>query len=254
MSEEILDRKDSFPIISDEVKMDKFRRSRVTIFTGAFGSGKTELSVNFAAKLSDEYGKVSLLDVDIVKPLFRSRELKASMGKRKVKVVSTIPNLEMSDLPALSPEIFSSLEGDSCQVVMDVGGDDDGARVLGMFRDKINRAGYDMLYVINTRRPFTSNVDEVMFMLESVRQACRIDVHGIVANTNLGDESTLGMTLEGLEVIREVSKLSGIPVRFMCINRPAIKEMDEIRRLSILEELPVFIMDRFMLPPWEKEE
>ena len=62
------------------------------------------------------------------------------------------------------------------------------------------------------------------------------------------------MTLEGLEVIREVSKLSGIPVRFMCINRPAIKEMDEIRRLSILEELPVFIMDRFMLPPWEKEE
>lgn len=84
----------------------------MTIFTGAFGSGKTELSANFAAKLSDEYERVSLLDVDIVKPLFRSRELKSSMGKRNVKVVSTIPNLEMSDLPALSPEIFSSLEGD----------------------------------------------------------------------------------------------------------------------------------------------
>ena len=254
LSEENLDREDGFPIISDEVRMDKFRRSRVTIFTGAFGSGKTELSANFAAKLSDEYERVSLLDVDIVKPLFRSRELKSSMGKRNVKVVSTIPKLEMSDLPALSPEIFSSLEGDSCQVVMDVGGDDDGARVLGMFRDKINRAGYDMLYVINTRRPFTSSVEEVMFMLEGVKQACRIDVHGIVANTNLGAESTLDMALEGLEVIREVSKLSGIPVRFICINRPAIKDMDEIRSLSVSERLPVFIMDRFMLPPWEKEE
>ena len=87
MSEENLEREDGFPVISDEVRMDKFRRSRVTIFTGAFGSGKTELSANFAAKLSDEYERVSLLDVDIVKPLFRSRELKSSMGKRNVKVV-----------------------------------------------------------------------------------------------------------------------------------------------------------------------
>jgi len=254
LGEEILNIENSFPIISDEVKMDKFRRSRVTILTGAFGSGKTELSANFAAKLADEYEKVSLLDVDIVKPLFRSRDLKANMGKRNVKVVSTIPNLEMSDLPALSPEIFSSLEGESCQVVMDVGGDDDGARVLGMFRDKINRAGYDMLYVINTRRPFTTTVDEILFMLDGVRNACRIDIHGIVANTNLGAESTVEMAVEGLETIREVSKITGIPVRFMCVNRPAIKDMDDIRKLSIAEKLPVYIMDRFMLPPWENEE
>ena len=60
VSEENLDREDGFPIISDEVRMDKFRRSRVTIFTGAFGSGKTELSANFAGKLSDEYERVSV--------------------------------------------------------------------------------------------------------------------------------------------------------------------------------------------------
>ena len=243
-----------YPIISDKCDMSIFKKTRVTLFTGAFGSGKTELSANFAAKLSGEGKDTTLVDIDIVKPMFRSRELKTEMANRKVKLVSTLAHLEMADLPALSPQIFSSIESDDAQVVIDVGGDDDGARVIGRLSEKLSRSGYEMLYVINTKRPFTTNLDQIMYMIESVKQACRLEITSLVANTNLGAESSLQIAQEGLSLVKEVSKLTNIPIRFIALHRELLKDEDDIKELSKLEKLPVFMMDRFMLPPWEKEK
>jgi hypothetical protein len=231
--------------------MELFRTARITIFAGAFGSGKTELAANFASRLAGSGGKVSLVDIDIVKPLFRSRELRQRLGERGIKVVSTLTNLEMSDLPALSPEIFGLLGDSRIETIIDVGGDDDGARALGRFRDNLERAGYEMLYVINTRRPFTSTPDEIISMMGAVQEASRLRVTALVANTNLGAESGIDLAREGLPVIGEVSRTTGIPIRFVVLERGAACDREGAARLSEESGLPVFVMDRFMLPPWE---
>ena len=240
-----------FPITSDEVGIEYFKKSRITLFTGAFGSGKTELCVNFAIELSKKYEDVSLVDIDIVKPMFRSRELKNKMAEIGVKVISTHPNMEMADLPALSPLIFASIETNAEHVVIDVGGDDDGARVIGRLHEKIEREDHEVLYVINTKRPFTKTVDEILFMLKEIEMAARLKIHGLVANTNLGKETTTEVSLDGLDIIREVSEKKGIPLKFLVVNRISANEAKDI---SVKEKLPVFIMDRIMLTPWEREE
>ena len=47
---------------------------RLTLVAGHYGTGKTEFAVNLALALAGEGAQVSLADLDIVNPYFRSRE------------------------------------------------------------------------------------------------------------------------------------------------------------------------------------
>lgn len=241
------------PWVSDRGDMDLFRYSRVTVFSGGYGSGKTELAANFASRIAESGAEVSLIDIDIVKPMFRSRELRQAMAERGVRLISTLANLEMSDLPALSPEIAVSIGNMAMETVIDVGGDDIGARALGRFSEALRKAGYEMMYVINTRRPFSSEVDSIVAMLESIQRASRLEVTALVANSNMGSESTVGIAEQGLALVRQVSDRTGIPLRFAALHRSCVS-IKEAETLSAVCRIPVFLMDRFLLPPWEREE
>ncbi len=244
--------------------MNQFAQSRVTVFVGAFGSGKTELALNFAIRLAgardgggrDTWGRetqVRLADIDIVKPMFRSRELGVQLAARGVRVVSSAPEYEMADVPALSPAIYGAIEDKSVPLVMDVGGDDDGARTLGRFRSHLERAGYDMLYVVNTLRPFSSEPEEIIMMLRAVESASRLSCAALVSNTNLGAASTAEEARTGLDTVRRVSGKVGIPVRFFTVSRGVAQSLPEsVRRISLDSGIPAFVIDRLVLPPWER--
>ena len=248
--------------------IDQFALSRVTVFVGAFGSGKTELALNFAIRLADAgsaAGSASgdcagdcatravLADIDILKPMFRSRELGAQLTARGVRVVSGAPDYEMADVPALSPAIYGAIEDKSVPLVMDVGGDDDGARALGRFRWHLERAGYDMLYVMNTLRPFSSEPEEIITMLRAVENASRLSCTALVSNTNLGAASTAGEAGTGLGTVRHVSGKVGIPVRFFTVSRSVAQAFPEsVSRISLDSGIPAFVIDRLVLPPWER--
>jgi len=240
--------------------MNEFVQSRVIVFVGAFGSGKTELALNFAIRLAGARGgtgngapRVRLADIDILKPMFRSRELGVYLAARGVGVVSSAPEYEMADVPALSPAIYGAIEDKSMPLVMDVGGDDHGARALGRFRSHLERAWYDMLYVVNTLRPFSSEPEEIIAMLRAVESTSRLSCTALVSNTNLGAASTAEEARAGLDTVRRVSGKVGIPVRFFTVSRSVAQSYPEsVRGIAFDYSIPAFVIDRLVLPPWER--
>ncbi|HBK61826.1 MAG TPA: hypothetical protein DDZ84_13715 [Firmicutes bacterium] len=237
-----------------EQSMIQFTRSRATILVGAFGSGKTELAVNFATRMADSAGgRATLVDIDILKPMFRSRDLRRQLAAKGVRVVSSVEGYEAVDVPALSPAIYGAIEDESTPLVMDVGGDDDGARALGRFRADLERAGYDMLYVVNTLRPFSSTPEEIVAMLQAVERASRLTCTALVSNANLGAASSVDEISGGLDMVSRVSGELGIPVRFFAVSRRVAQSQGEsVDRIARDAGIPAFVIDRLVLPPWER--
>lgn len=234
------------------VDMDRFAPARVTVLCGAFGSGKTELAVNVALGLGKKHNNVSLVDIDIVKPMFRSRELRSLVVSAGVRMVDTIAGLENADLPIVTGEVDALIGPAGGRVVIDVGGDHLGARALGRYAGRMTK-DVDVLYVVNTRRPFASNKDEIVKMMGMVSGASRLPISGLVANTNLATESDFGMVYEGMDIINGVSEETGVPVRFIVVYDELAKQnpgmVEKLRDDFGLDVLP---LRRYLLKPWEK--
>ncbi|HOA15205.1 MAG TPA: hypothetical protein PLT03_00915 [Bacillota bacterium] len=234
------------------VDMDRFAPARVTVLCGAFGSGKTEIAVNIALGLGEKHNDVTLVDIDIVKPMFRSRELRSIVVSAGVRMVDTIAGLENADLPIVTGEVDALLGKQGGRVVIDVGGDHLGARALGRYAGKM-ASDAEVLYVVNTRRPFSSNKDEIVKMMGMVSGASRLAVSGLVANTNLATESDFGMVYEGMEVLSDVSRETGLPVKFIVVyDELARQHPDKVVRLKGDFGLEVLPLRRYLLKPWEK--
>ena len=75
---------------------------RVHVFIGPFGSGKTETAINFALGERRKGKEVSLIDLDIVNPYFRSREARAILGVFGIQVFSSAEGLEEAEHPVLA--------------------------------------------------------------------------------------------------------------------------------------------------------
>ncbi len=237
--------------IEGRLDYNRFAPERLTILFGAFGSGKTEIAVNLAIGLSESTKGVSLVDIDVVKPMFRSRDIRTKVRAAGVRMVDTIAGLENADLPIVTGEVDALVSGGG-KTVVDVGGDHLGARALGRYAGRI-RSGYDALYVINTRRPFSSDVEEIMKMMGMVEGASRLKPTGIVANTNLGTESTLELAFEGLGIARRVSEESGVPIRFITVlERLETESPGLLSRIEHETGLPALPLKRYLLKPWEE--
>ncbi len=219
---------------------------RITIIGGAYGSGKTEFAVNYAKHLKNEdQGRIGLIDLDIVNPYFRSRDLTVQMEQTGITVVSSELAMENVDIPALSPRIYSLLQDHSYRVVVDVGGDPVGARALGRFNQYFMAEPYDFWVVINPFRPETRNADEAARLIESLQNAGRIGATGLVANINLGRETTLEIWRQGLPVIHEIAGRMELPIMFYAVESGFLAD-----NIDFFTGYPVFPLQLAMLPPW----
>ena len=139
---------------------------RLVIVIGHYGSGKTEFAVNYAIKMKEIYDSVSIADLDIVNPYFRSREKRELFEEIGIKLFDSSIRNTAVDIPALPAELMGVILNQNVKSILDVGGDPVGARVLARYSDQIKNVEYDMLYVINGNRPSTSTVEGVLKYLK----------------------------------------------------------------------------------------
>ncbi len=188
---------------------------RITIVAGHFGSGKTEIAVNGAIHQARDGLPVALIDIDVVKPYFRTREAREELAARGVELVAPDGENATADLPIVLPRVRALCRDGSRRVILDAGGDDTGARVLGSLADVLDDQDPDFLLVLNFRRPFTPDVPSALAMAREIESASRRRITGVVSNTHLMDETTREVLLDGLRLARQTAAKLGVEVRAM---------------------------------------
>ena len=191
------------------------RRKRITLFAGHYGSGKTNIAVNYALFLAKQGLRVSLGDLDIVNPHYRAKDSEKELAAAGVKVISSAYANSNVDVPAMPQEAYSLTEDRETYAVLDVGGDDRGALALGRYVPAIlEENDYEMFFVFNRSRPLTRDAQSALGIMREIEEACRLPFTGIVHNTNLGRETTPGTLTDALPVLHELESLSALPVIF----------------------------------------
>jgi hypothetical protein len=185
---------------------------RITIFTGHFGSGKTEVSVNYAFQLARSGKKTVIVDLDIVNPFFRTADAKKPLEEKGIKVIVPVYANTNVDVPSLPAQINAVFEDKSYHVVLDVGGDDLGAHILSRYNGEITKEDYIHYFVVNTRRPMTRTSEEIERMAEEIQGSARLKVDSFVNNANLLGASSPELIAEASGIIGSVSQKLGIPV------------------------------------------
>lgn len=202
---------------------------RLTLFAGHYGSGKTNIAVNYAMLLADEGKRVCIADLDIVNPYFRTKDSEAELAARGIDLICSQYANTNVDLPALPPESYRLVQDKSCYGVIDIGGDDRGAYALGRFADAIKAEGdYRMAFVLNCFRPLTSTVDGAIEIMREVEAASGIKFNCIVNNSNIGSETTPEIVLEALDFAERVSIASGLPIWLHTAEKNVASEITEI--------------------------
>lgn len=240
---------------------DKTPTPALTIFAGRFGSGKTEVAINYALLGPQKGGlgdgqpsslrqvsprEVILLDLDIITPYFRSRERAESIRGMGVEVLAPSIIGQHLHTPAITPQILGAIEQTDRPVVIDVGGDKQGARALGQFSTAIQRRGYTMHFVVNAYRPFTDSLEGLASSIAEIEASARLQVTSLVSNPNLIGETTESSIVKGHALIEEFAQALGLPVAFVCIERHWSDMLDSVRFAQ-----PTMILDRHFVMAWE---
>ena len=213
---------------------------RVTLFAGHYGSGKTNLAVNWALGLKKQGRRVVIADLDIVNPYFRTKDSAALLEENGIEVVSPEFANSNVDLPALPAELYGVVQNRQRYAVMDIGGDDRGAVALGRYAPYIlEENDFEMIFVANFMRPLTLIPADALEVMREIEQAGGIPFTSIANNTNLGSLTEPETVLSGLEKCRELSALCGLPVLFTSARR------DIASKLSISPLLPIDIQRKY---------
>lgn len=184
---------------------------QVIVLTGGFGSGKSELAINLALEYARQ-GPATLVDLDITNPYFRSREVKAVLAANGVKAVVPPDEWLATELPVLSPGLRGLLRAPAGMVVLDVGGEDMGAVVLGGVHAELRQVKHQIWLVVNPFRPFSQDVAGITVLCRRIEQGARIPLTGLFSNPNVGHATQLDHVLKGHEVVEQAAVSLGLPV------------------------------------------
>lgn len=197
------------------------------MFAGHYGSGKTNIAVNYAKMRKASSDMVLLADLDIVNPYYRAKDSSKEMELLGIKMISSFFANSNVDLPALPQDIYSIVDDRRYTAVLDVGGDDRGALALGRLVPKIlEENDYEMLLVINKFRPLTRTPQDVLTVKEEIEAACRLPFTGIVNNSNIGAETSAGDVLSSVDYAYSSSALCGLPIKFTSVSKNIFTELE----------------------------
>ena len=214
---------------------------RLTLFAGHYGSGKTNIAVNYAVLLAKEGKKVCIADLDIVNPYFRTKDSERELEENGITLICSQYANSNVDLPAIPAESYRLVQDKSCFGVIDIGGDDRGAYALGRFAEAIKEENdYRMAFVLNRFRPLTSTVDDAIEIMREIEAACSIKFNCIVNNSNIGSETTEDIVLESVAFAEELSERTGLPIWLHTAEKSIAEKLSGIPLLPLSLQKKLF--------------
>ena len=186
---------------------------RLTLFAGHYGSGKTNIAVNYALHLAGEGKQVCIADLDIVNPYFRTKDSAKELEAAGIHLISPQFANTNVDLPALPAEAYRLVTDKSIYGIMDIGGDDRGAYALGRYVPAmLEENNYRMAFVANCYRPLTRTPEDALEVMREIEVACGLKFTDIINNSNLAAETTPETVLDSVTFVEELSRISGLPI------------------------------------------
>ena len=220
---------------------------RLTLFAGHYGSGKTNIAVNYALLLAREGKSVSIADLDIVNPYFRTKDSAEELAAAGIDLISPLFANTNVDLPALPAEAYRLVEDRSRFAVMDIGGDDRGAYALGRYTPFIlEENNYRMAFVANPCRPLTRTPEEALEVMREIEAACGLQFTDIVNNSNLASETTPETIYASRDYMEKLSELSGLPIWLTTAERKVAEKLD------MKNILPLTLQEKYFDLPSQK--
>lgn len=218
---------------------------RLTLFAGHYGSGKTNIAVNYALKLAREGKKVCIADLDIVNPYFRTKDSEAELTREGIELISPQFANSNVDLPALPAESYRLIHDRSVYGIMDIGGDDRGAYALGRFVPAIKEEDdYRMAFVVNCYRPLTSTPEDALEIMREIEDACGLKFNCIVNNSNLGEETVQRVVLDSLQYVSELCRISGLPLWMHTAEASVAEELCDLPTMPLVLQKKYFDLPR----------
>lgn len=214
---------------------------RITLFAGHYGSGKTNIAVNYAYKLAREGKRVCIADLDIVNPYFRTKDSASELEALGITLVSPKYANTNVDLPALPAESYRLVQDKSIYGIMDIGGDDRGAYALGRYVEAIKAENdYRMAFVVNCYRPLTSTIEDTVEIMKEIEGACGLRFTCIVNNSNLGDETTADTVRDSLDFVKGLSDMTGLEVWMHTAKEVVAEQLTELDVMPMVLQKKIF--------------
>ena len=200
---------------------------RITLFAGHYGSGKTNIAVNYALWLKSKGLDVTIADLDIVNPYFRTKDSADELKDAGIELISPAFANSNVDLPALPQETYKLVQDRTKYAVMDIGGDDRGAYALGRYTPYIlEENNYEMVFVANFFRPLTKTAEEALEVMREIEVAGGLPFTAIVNNSNVGADTTAEDVLSTVDTIKRLSDISGLPVIMTTVSDDVFDELN----------------------------
>jgi hypothetical protein len=223
------------------------QHKRLTLFAGHYGSGKTNIAVNYALLLAKEGKDVCIADLDIVNPYFRTKDSAKELEAAGVKLISPQFANTNVDLPALPAEAYRLVTDKSIYGIMDIGGDDRGAYALGRYVPAmVEENNYRMVYVANCYRPLTRTPEDALEVMREIEAACGLKFTDIINNSNLAAETTAETVLNSVAFVEELSRISGLPLFATSAEETVASQ------LEIDNVLPLHLQEKYFDLPSQK--
>ena len=208
------------------------------IITGHYGSGKTEFCVNLAmdAVTRTRVGDVTIADLDVINPYFRSREKAQRLAAHGITVMGDcLDNNTGQDLPAVSFAFLSRIRSGRA-VVVDLGGGKMGINLLASCYDAINSGiNYEFLCVLNLFRKETSSPADMINFVRQINGTSKISVTGLVNNGHMLHDTTAQHVLASQQAVCEAAHVLGLPIKYTMLRRDILNEIEgEIKSEHVL--------------------
>jgi len=221
-------------------------KNKLIIIVGHYGSGKTEFALNYAVRLKMQGTEPVIVDMDIVNPYFRARELKGRRSMKNIKIISgNYEDDHHLDMPALSPALKTYFESEDDTSIVDVGGDPAGAHALSGYSKYIEGRDYSMWVAVNANRPKTSDAEGAIEYIRAIEDSSKLKITGLLNTTHLLRETTAAHVVKGDALVKEIEDITGIKAVYTVVTTDLLPRVKELNMSG-----EVFPIKLLLLPDW----